>query len=323
MAKSSCANSGKAVYKRVYRHRGTLVIDGIAVFRMDPKIGPVHVYRSANIKQISHEEVLAIFATHNLFAEGFRGVHTGISTWATYVWPPWIIALRLSADEPIGPIGAPMAKTVRQFRLDKEPSNTQWEALYQAMTQELKKSPVVDLLTSTAVGDFLRKLRSQGITSFTPVFNFAIGPVYPAADQLTGTNSYDTRLFLEKLTLAGLFTPEAFAGITQCPRCHGFKVMSRLACPKCSTTALEVVRIDVAGETEVSAHPEGTVPNHPYYSCLTCNHTTDEPLLTFLCTECGSQFQPYEAEYRTMNRLLLDEKKAAALLRQIDRQGPS
>lgn len=295
------------------------MIEGIAVFRMDVKIGPVHVYKSASIKQISHEEVLAIFATHNLFAEGFRGVHTGSSTWATYVWSPWIIALRLSPDEPIGPIGSPMAKIVHDFHLGKEPSSAEWEALYETMNREIKRSPVADLLTSTRVGEFLRELRSQGITSFTPIFSFAIGPVYPAADQLTGTNSYDTRLFLEKLELAGLFTPEAFAGITHCPRCHGFKVTSRLACPKCSTTALELVRVDFAGEGEVSAQPERTSPNRPYFSCLTCNHTTDEPFLTLACTECGARFQAYEAEYRTMNRLVLNERKAAALLRQIER----
>jgi hypothetical protein len=278
---------------------------------MDAKIGPVQVYKSASIKHITHEEVLAIFATHNLFAEGFRGVHTGTSTWATYVWPPWIIALRLSPDEPIGPIGAPMTRIIREFRLDKEPSSTQWEELYQALTQEIKRSPVADLLTSARVADFLRGLHNQGTTSLKPLFSFAIGPVYPAADLLTGTNSYDTRLFLEKLTLAGLFRPEPFAGVTHCPQCHGFKVLSRLACPKCSTTALEVVRAELGGEAGA---------NHSYYSCLTCNHTTDEPLLTFLCTECGNQFQPYEAEYGTMNRLILDEKKAAALLKQIEKQ---
>ncbi|MFW9831323.1 MAG: hypothetical protein ACFFD8_06070, partial [Candidatus Thorarchaeota archaeon] len=97
------------------------MIKGFAVFRMDPKIGPQHVFKSETTGDISHQEVLAIFATHNLFREGFRGVHVSNRTWATYVYPPWIIALLLSPDEPIGPLRSPLNRVLHESKLGETP----------------------------------------------------------------------------------------------------------------------------------------------------------------------------------------------------------
>jgi hypothetical protein len=155
---------------------------------------------------------------------------------------------------------------------------------------------------------------------FDPHFNFEIGTTYPAADHLTGLNSYDTRLFLEKLTLAGIFTSEPVVGVTHCPICLGFKVVSRLACPKCSVTALDVVRFP-AKDSEKEEKPSSTKkPMELFYSCLTCQHTTSEPVVTLLCTECGSQFQPDEAAYRNMNRLVLNMPIAESLIQRVENE---
>lgn len=285
---------------------------------MDPKIGPQQVFKSSHIDEISHQEIVAIFATHNIFTEGFRGVHVGDRTWATYVKPPWIIGLLLSEDEPIGPLGDPMQKMIQQADLDEQPTSSQWEQLHQSILQEIQSSPVADLLTSTRTVEFLQTLIEQGISFFDPHFNFAIGTIYLAADRLTGLNSYDTRLFLEKLTLAGIFSSEPVAGITYCPICHGFKVVSRLACPQCSTTAHDIVRAtNLVGEAEAKSFPSATTPN-PYYTCRTCSYTTEAPLVSLLCTECGSQFLPREADYRNMNRLVLNVATAKALIEQVE-----
>lgn len=307
------------VLERSIRYRGSLtVIKGFAVFRMDPKIGPQHVYRSETIKNITHQETLAIFATHNLFREGFRGVHVSNHTWATYVYPPWIIALLLSPDEPIGPIRDPMHRVLNDSKLSDTPKPEEWRALYRRILQEIKSSPVADLLTSKRTVRFLKTLIEREVKFLDPHFNFEIGTTYPVADQLTGLNSYDTRLFLEKLTLAGIFTSEPVLGVTHCPICLGFKVVSRLACPKCSVTALDVVRLPVNPESEDSDEKKDARPFELFYSCMTCQYTTKEPIVTLLCTECGSKFQPNEADYRNMNRLVLNKPIADGLIKQVE-----
>jgi len=293
------------------------VIKGFAVFRMDPKIGPQHVYQSDTIKTITHQEVLAIFATHNLFREGFRGVHVSNRTWATYVYPPWIIALLLSPDEPIGPLRTPLQRTLHEKKLKGDPKPEEWNKLYQAIQIEIQSSPVADLLTSQKTTDFLKEMIRLNLQFFDPHFNFEIGTTYPAADHLTGLNSYDTRLFLEKLTLAGIFTSEPVVGVTHCPICLGFKVVSRLACPKCSVTALDVVRFPAKGAEKEAKVSNPKKPIELFYSCLTCQHTTSEPVVTLLCTECGSQFQPDEAAYRNMNRLVLNMPIAQSLIERV------
>jgi hypothetical protein len=296
------------------------VIKGFAVFRMDPKIGPQRVHQSDMIKTITHQEVLAIFATHNLFREGFRGVHVSNRTWATYVYPPWIIALLLSPDEPIGPLRVPLQNILHQKKPKGEPKPEEWNKLYKSIQIEIQSSPVADLLTSKKTTDFLKEMIRLSLQFFDPHFNFEIGTTYPAADHLTGLNSYDTRLFLEKLTLAGIFTSEPVVGVTHCPICLGFKVVSRLACPKCSVTALDVVRFPAKeGEDEAKAsNPKK--PIELFYSCLTCQHTTSEPVVTLLCTECGSQFQPDEAAYRNMNRLVLNLPIAQSLIERVEKE---
>ncbi|MFW9985108.1 MAG: hypothetical protein ACFFDJ_00910 [Candidatus Odinarchaeota archaeon] len=294
------------------------MIKGFAVFRMDPKIGPQHVYRSDSIREISHQEVLAIFATHNLFREGFRGVHVSNRTWATYVFPPFIVALLLGPDEPIGPLREPMKRIMHTSELADIPKVEEWKNLYHELLTEIRSSPVADLLTSERTTEFLKEMMNLGIQFFDPHFNFEIGTTYPAADHLTGLNSYDTRLFLEKLTLAGIFTSEPVIGVTHCPICLGFKVVSRLACPKCSVTALDVVRFPASQEAQ---NPEASTSKKPmelFYSCLTCQHTTSEPVVTLLCTECGSQFQPDEAAYRNMDRLVLNRPIAESLIKKVE-----
>ncbi len=288
------------------------MIIGLATFRMDPKIGPIQIYKSESIIEISHQEIIAIFASHNIFAKGFRGVHVGNHTWATYVYPPWIIGLLLSEDEPIGPLGPPLQKILENAQLDDNPADSHWEALYLAITQELESSPAADLLTSTRTRTFLKTLLDSGIKQFDPHFNFEIGPIYPAADRLTGISSYDTRLFLEKLRLAGIFRSEPVSGIIHCPDCHGFKVVSRLACPNCTIHTLKKVQAKIPEESTSS-------PNKPYFTCLTCNMTTQNPVITFLCTECGNRFLPSEAEYRLiMTRLVLNEKTARRLIQEVE-----
>jgi hypothetical protein len=285
---------------------------------MDPKIGPQHVYRSDTIREISHQEVLAIFATHNLFREGFRGVHVSNRTWATYVFPPWIIALLLGPDEPIGPIREPMKRILHASEISDDPKSEEWKNLYHELLTEIQSSPVADLLTSKRTTDFLKEMMNLRIQFFDPQFNFEIGTTYPAADHLTGLNSYDTRLFLEKLTLAGIFTSEPVIGVTHCPICLGFKVVSRLACPKCSVTALDVVRFPASQEDKKEEASTSKKPIELFYSCLTCQHTTSEPVVTLLCTECGSQFQPDEAAYRNMDRLVLNRPIAESLIKKVE-----
>lgn len=290
------------------------MIKGFAVFRMDPKIGPQHVFKSETIGEISHQEVLAIFATHNLFREGFRGVHVSNRTWATYVYPPWIVALLLSPDEPIGPLRGPLNNVLHESDLGETPKLEDWKNLYHEILIEIQSSPVADLLTSQKTTDFLKEMMALRIQFFDPHFSFEIGTTYPAADHLTGLNSYDTRLFLEKLTLAGIFTSEPVIGVTHCPICLGFKVVSRLACPKCSVTALDVVRFPASSDSKEETSGK---PMELFYSCLTCQHTTSEPVVTLLCTECGSQFQPDEAAYRNMDRLTLNRPIAESLIKKV------
>jgi hypothetical protein len=294
------------------------VIKGFAVFRMDPKIGPQRIYQSDTIEEISHQEVLAIFATHNLFREGFRGVHVSNRTWATYVFPPWIIAVLLSADEPIGPLREPMQKILHASDLEETPKPEDWKTLYHELLTEIQSSPVADLLTSKKTTNFLKEMMALDIQYFDPHFNFEIGTTYPAADHLTGLNSYDTRLFLEKLTLAGIFTSEPVIGVTHCPICLGFKVVSRLACPQCSVTALDVVRFPASKNGKIKTANVSKKPMEFFYSCLTCQHTTSEPVVTLLCTECGSQFQPDEAAYRNMDRLVLNRPIAESLIKKVE-----
>ncbi|MFX1510343.1 MAG: hypothetical protein ACFFBR_08580 [Promethearchaeota archaeon] len=294
------------------------MIKGFAVFLMDPKIGPQHVYQSETIEIISHQEVLAIFATHNLFREGFRGVHVSNRTWATYVFPPWIIALLLGPDEPIGPLREPMKKILATSKLDETPKPEDWKNLYHELLVEIQSSPVADLLTSKKTTSFLKEMMGLDIQYFDPYFNFEIGTTYPAADHLTGLNSYDTRLFLEKLTLAGIFTSEPVVGVTHCPICLGFKVVSRLACPQCSVTALDVVRFPASKDSDSKGSGSTGKPMELFYSCLTCQHTTSEPVVTLLCTECGSQFQPDEAAYRNMDRLALNRPIAESLIKKVE-----
>lgn len=281
---------------------------------MDPKIGPQHVFKSETIGEISHQEVLAIFATHNLFREGFRGVHVSNRTWATYVYPPWIVALLLSPDEPIGPLRGPLNNVLHESDLGETPKLEDWKNLYHEILIEIQSSPVADLLTSQKTTDFLKEMMALRIQFFDPHFSFEIGTTYPAADHLTGLNSYDTRLFLEKLTLAGIFTSEPVIGVTHCPICLGFKVVSRLACPKCSVTALDVVRFPASSDSKEETSGK---PMELFYSCLTCQHTTSEPVVTLLCTECGSQFQPDEAAYRNMDRLTLNRPIAESLIKKV------
>ena len=288
---------------------------------MDPKIGPQRIYQSDTIEEISHQEVLAIFATHNLFREGFRGVHVSNRTWATYVFPPWIAALLLGPDEPIGPLREPMKKILHASKLKEEPKPEEWKNLYHELIMEIQSSPVADLLTSKRTTDFLKEMIELDIQFFDPHFNFEIGATYPAADHLTGLNSYDTRLFLEKLTLAGIFTSEPVIGVTHCPICLGFKVVSRLACPQCSVTALDVVRFPTSKDTEPKTESTAKKPMEFFYSCLTCQHTTSEPVNTLLCTECGSQFQPDEAAYRNMDRLVLNRPIADSLIEKVEDAG--
>ncbi|TRO55154.1 hypothetical protein E2P64_07660 [Candidatus Bathyarchaeota archaeon] len=296
------------------------MIKGFAVFRMDPKIGPQYVYQSDTIETVTHQEVLAIFATHNLFREGFRGVHVSNRTWATYVFPPWIIALLLGPDEPIGPLREPMKKILNASSLPDEPKPEEWKNLYHDLLVEIQSSPVADLLTSKKTTDFLKEMIELDILYFDPHFSFEIGATYPAADHLTGLNSYDTRLFLEKLTLAGIFTSEPVIGVTHCPICLGFKVVSRLACPQCSVTALDVVRYPTSKEGGSQKANTSGKPMELFYSCLTCQHTTSEPVVTLLCTECGSQFQPDEAAYRNMDRLVLNQPIAEGLIKKVEEE---
>ncbi len=295
------------------------MIKGFAVFRMDPKIGPQHIYKSDTISEISHQEVLAIFATHNLFREGFRGVHVSNRTWATYVFPPWIVALLLGPDEPIGPLRNPMKRILLASSLEDKPKSEEWKNLYHELLIEIQSSPVADLLTSKKTTKFLKEMINRNIQYFDPHFNFEIGTTYPAADRLTSLNSYDTRLFLEKLTLAGIFTSEPIIGVTHCPICLGFKVVSRLACPECSVTALDVVRYPASQESSDKAPTTPGKPMELFYSCLTCQHTTSEPVVTLLCTECGSQFQPDEAAYRNMDRLVLNRPIAESLIKKVEK----
>lgn len=294
------------------------MIKGFAVFRMDPKIGPQRIYQSDTIEEISHQEVLAIFATHNLFREGFRGVHVSNRTWATYVFPPWIVALLLGHDEPIGPLREPMQKTLYESKIGEEPKPEEWKNLYHELLVEIQSSPVADLLTSKKTTDFLKEMIALDIRFFDPHFNFEIGTTYPAADHLTSRNSYDTRLFLEKLTLAGIFTSEPVIGVTHCPICLGFKVVSRLACPQCSVTALDVVRFPASKDSDSKKVNPAKKPVEFFYSCLTCQHTTSDPVVTLLCTECGSQFQPDEAAYRNMDRLVLNRPIAESLIKKVE-----
>lgn len=289
---------------------------------MDAKIGPQRVYESETIGNVSHQEILAIFATHNLFREGFRGVHVSNRTWATYVYPPWIIALLLSPDEPIGPLRQPLQRILHQKKPRGEPKPDEWKKLFQAIQTEAQSSPVADFLTSEKTSNFLKEMIRLNLKFFDPQFNFEIGTTYPAADHLTGLNSYDTRLFLEKLTLAGIFTSEPVVGVTHCPICLGFKVVSRLACPRCSVTALDVVRFPAKNPEKNEKASSARKPIELFYSCLTCQHTTSEPVVTLLCTECGSQFQPDEAAYRNMNRLVLCHPIAESLIERVEATEP-
>jgi hypothetical protein len=284
------------------------LILGYAIFRMDVKIGPQKIHLSDSIPDISNYEMLTIFSAHIRFEEGFRGVHASNRTWATYIFPPWVMALLLSPDQQIGPIEAPLKKILQKARLDEEPTVEKWDELYQSILNEVEKSPLWDLLTSKPVAEFLTTLLKLGIDAFEPHLNLSIGIIYPEADRLTDLDSYDTRLFLEKLTLAGIFNNEAIAGVTHCPSCHGFKVANLLACPTCGETVLKAVT--------VSSKSDST----PQFSCLSCNNITKNPAVSLVCTECASKFDPASAEYRTMNRLVLNKDIAKNLIKSIEKK---
>ncbi|MFX1562168.1 MAG: hypothetical protein ACFFDP_02545 [Promethearchaeota archaeon] len=282
------------------------MILGYAIFRMDAKIGPQKVHVSDSIQDVSHYEMMIIFSAHVRFEQGFRGVHASNRTWATYIQPPWVIALLLSPDQLIGPIEAPFEKILRKTKLGDNPTINQWNKLFQDIKNEVEKSPLWDLLTSEPVAEFLETLIKFGISTFEPQLNLSIGVVYPEADRLTNLSSYDTRLFLEKLTLAGIFKSEPVAGVIHCPSCHGFKVANLLTCPKCSGISLKSV-------------PDSSASNSISYnfSCLSCSHLTQNPLVSLVCTECARQFEPSTGEYRAMNRLVLNKEIAENLISSI------
>lgn len=282
------------------------MIIGYAIFHMDVKVGPSKIHVSDSISDVSKHEMFTIFSAHVKFEEGFRGVHGSNRTWATYISPPWVIALLLSPDQPIGPVEEPIRKIIQSIKFDAEPTVAQWDALYQSIINEVEKSPLWDLLTSKPVAEFLNTLFKLGINAFEPQLNLSIGVTYPEADRLTNLNSYDTRLFLEKLALAGIFTDEPIEGVTHCPSCHGFKVANSLVCPNCNGTALKTGPISTAPKSS------------SVFSCLSCNHVTQNPLVSLVCTECATRFEPNSGEYRTMNRLVLNKKVAKNLIKSIE-----
>lgn len=300
--------------------RITTLILGYAIFYMDIKIGPKKVHLSESIPDVSIHEMLTIFSAHVSFDEGFRGVHASNRTWATYILPPYVIALLLSPDQPIEPIEAPFRKILQNTELDEEPTVTQWDALYQSILHEIEKSPIWDLFTSKSVAEFLTTLFKLGIDAFEPRLNLSTGLIYPEADRLTNLNSYDTRLFLEKLTLADIFTSEPIAGITCCPSCHGFKVASRLACPKCGGTALKAVPVPSASDSSTGKQTISDNNHENYFSCQSCIHITQKPLVSLVCTECTTQFEPNSTEYHTINRLVLNKDVAKNLIKSIEKK---
>ncbi len=295
-----------------------MVVLGLAVFEFDPKLGPKEVYRTSEVEEITIEEAVAIFATHSVFSGGFRGVHIGKRTWASYIKKPWVIALLLSPDEPIGPLETAVHTIMKQVELGESPTERQWENILHKIIREIQKSPASDLLTSKYTADFLKRLLKEGITAFEPQFNFEIGVIYPEADRITGLNSYDTRLFLEKLALAGIFVSEPAGGALICPNCQGFKIAVRFTCPQCQATALEKIRI----EMPMASQPDnpGTGKNNPHFSCPNCMNLTQKPTITLECTDCEKQFHTSDAEYRQLFRIILEKSSAKALIQRIKKK---
>lgn len=295
-----------------------MAVLGLAVFEFDPKVGPKEVYRTRNVEEITIEEAVAIFATHSVFSGGFRGVHIGKRTWASYIKRPWVFALLLSPDEPIGPLETAIHTILEETELEKSPTKRQWNAIYQKLLREIRKSPAADLLTSKYTADFLKSLLNGGVDSFEPKFCFEIGAIYPEADRITGLNSYDTRLFLEKLALAGIFVSEPAGGALICPSCKGFKIFTHFSCPHCRAATLEVIRIEVPPILKTDNPNSESDVNSPHYSCSSCRNITQQPTITFECTECEKQFQPAEAEYRQLFRIILERGSAKALVQRIE-----
>jgi len=290
------------------------VAKGFAVFKADPKVGPILVHASPSVGEISHTEIMAIFSTSTSLRESFTGVHVWGRTWAIYVTPPWVYSILLSPEEPVARFEEPMREVINQAGIGDNPPTDKWEAIYKQVTSRLREEAVADLLSSKGVAVFLRKVIEKGLEVFNPRFNFDIGAIYPEADHLTGTSSRDTKTFLEKLTLAGVFVSEVAGGIILCPACHGFRISAHFACPKCGSTALEVGRIP----TDIAAD-EGNTGRHsrsrPYYSCLSCNATSEEANIILICVECGSRFPPTDAGYRPLHRLVLVPSTAKALIK--------
>jgi hypothetical protein len=283
-------------------------------------VGPKEVYRSSNVEEITVEESVAIFATHSVFSGGFRGVHIGKRTWASYIKPPWVFALLLSPDEPIGPLESAIHIILKEVELKEVPTKREWNSIYRKLLREIQKSPASDLLTSKYTVAFLKRLLNGGVAAFNPQFSFDMGVIYPEADRMTGLNSYDTRLFLEKLALAGIFVSEPVGGALICPHCNGFKVATRVVCTHCKASTLEVIRIEMP-TVEQSDNPNGSsVASIAHYSCSSCMNLTQEPFITLECTECGKEFLPAEADFRQLFRIILEKSRARALVERIEKQ---
>ncbi|MFX1474483.1 MAG: hypothetical protein ACFFCO_03250 [Promethearchaeota archaeon] len=297
-----------------------MAVLGLAVFEFDPQVGPKEVYRTSNVEEITVEESVAIFATHSVFSGGFRGVHIRKRTWASYIKPPWVFALLLSPDEPIGPLENAIHTTLEEVELKEVPTKREWNSIYQRLLREIKKSPASDLLTSKYTAAFLKRLLNGGVAAFEPQFSFDVGVSYPEADCMTGLNSYDTRLFLEKLALAGIFVSEPVGGALICPGCQGFKIAVRVVCSHCKASTLEVIHIVMPIVQKSDNSNSSSLASITHYSCSSCMNLTQQPFITLECTECGKQFLPMEAEFRQLFRIILEKSSAKALIQRIETQ---
>ncbi len=293
---------------------------GLTVFEFDTKEGPKEVYRTRDVEEVTSDEMIAIFATHGVFSGGFRGVYIGKRTWASFIKQQWLIALLLSPDEPIGPLETIIRSLLKHVELDEMPTKRQWNTIYRKLLREINKSPASDLLTSESTAAFLKKLLNKGIIAFEPQFSFEIGVIYAEANRITGLNSYDTRLFLEKLALASIFVTEPVGGALICPNCRSFKVATRFACPHCQAATLEITRIENPSAPKPDNPNPDSGANDPHYSCSSCLNLTQQPIITLECTKCKIQFRPTDAEYHQFFRLILERSSAKALVQNIEKQ---
>jgi hypothetical protein len=269
--------------------------------------------------ELSTDEIIVLFTTHPRVEEGFAGMTLGERTWATYLKPPYLYTVLLSAEEQTASFEKPMQQVIGGNSSANGTTQEELADLYQQIVEHTSEQRRLELIAMPAVKKLLETLDTSP-EALVPVWSAGAGYRHPVVEQVTGLPSSEATKLLDSMNMTGLLQARIWGNLATCPHGGSHRLVVQAICPRCSSSDIEAgttLKHLVCNHTDfidAFAVPGGLACPQcrqsmmlgsyralgPQYRCVRCHAFRGRPALRLVCLECKGVFPPDDAAFKSI-----------------------